>query len=215
MNHHGILTASVMPLVALDMNHHQPIQEVEPRKYFLFVSLHLPPPITTFVRPSFIPKPYPYPISAFSSLLPLNSAFYITGQPPDSFSGFAYLNTPITYCNSTPYTLTLSARQLPPNSPANQKCELRAFTSFQGTILEIGGAGAGAGPQNDEFSYDGSWRRFGPVEFSIFRDNGEFNEKDRTWNDTLSLIVQCFGVLGKEVPKEVVVEVDGVVIDKA
>lgn len=212
-----------MPLVALDMDHHQPIQEVEPRKYFLFVSLHLPPPITNLCKArsqkhtSFFPKPYPNPIPAFSSLLPLYSAFYITGQPPDSFSGFAYLNTPITYCNSTPYTLTLSARQLPPNSPANQKCELRAFTSFQGTILEIGGAGAGAGagPQNDEFSYDGSWRRFGPVEFSIFRDNGEFNERDRTWNDTLSLIVQCFGVVGKEVPKEVVVEVDGVVIDKA
>lgn len=118
--------------------------------------------------------------------------------------------------------MTLSARQLPPYSLANQKCQLRAFTSFQGTILEIGdggggGSGSGADPPNDDFSYDGSWRRFGPVEFSIFRDNGEFNERDRTWNDTLSLIVQCFGVVGREVPKEVVVvvEVDGVVIDKA
>lgn len=121
---------------------------------------------------------------------------------------------PITYCNSTPYTLTLSARQLPPNSPANQKCQLRAFTSFQDSILEIGSSGS-ADPLNEDFSYEGSWQRFGPVEFSIFRDNGEFNERDRTWNDTLSLIVQCFGVVGKEVPKEVVVEVDGVVIDKA
>lgn len=109
--------------------------------------------------------------------------------------------------------MTLSARQLPPNSPADQNCQLRAFTSFQGTILEIGSGGAD--PGKDGFSYDGSWRRFGPVEFSIFRDNGEFNERDRTWNDTLSLIVQCFGVVGKAVPKEVVVEVDGVVIDKA
>lgn len=97
---------------------------------------------------------------------------------------------------------------MPPNSLANQKCELRAFTSFQGTILEIG-----ANP--NDFAFDGSWRRFGPVQFSIFRDNGEFNARDRTWNDTFSLVVQCFGIVGKSVPKEVVVEVDGVVIDKA
>lgn len=64
------------------------------------------------------------------------------------------------------------------------------------------------------FSNDGSWRRFGPVQFSIFRDGGELNAGDRTWNDTF-YIVQCFGVVGKPVPKEVVGEVGGAVIDKA
>ena len=111
--------------------------------------------------------------------------------------------------------MSLSARQLPPNSLSNQICQLRAFTSFQGSFFEIGRGGSGDEDPLNNFAYDGSWRRFGPVQFSIFRDNGEFNAGDRTWNDTFSIIVQCFGVVGKPVPKEVVVEVDGVVIDKA
>lgn len=65
------------------------------------------------------------------------------------------------------------------------------------------------------FSYNGGGNVLSLFNLASSGVMATFNAGDRTWNDTFPIIVQCFGVVGKPVPKEVIVEVDGVVIDKA
>lgn len=98
------------------------------------------------------------------------------------------------------YTISFAGRQAPRNSASDQRCRLAVFTPF-GDIAEL--------EEGSVFTYD--FQRFGPFLFSIFRDNGEHNA-DGTWNDTLSLIVQCFGIIGRPAT-DVLFEVDNIFIN--
>ncbi|KAL8903586.1 MAG: hypothetical protein Q9171_007356 [Xanthocarpia ochracea] len=124
------------------------------------------------------------------------AAFYLTGQPPNTLPGAVLrLQQPITYCNYTTYTFSLSARQL--SSVGTQTCRISFFTDFEGTIASF-----------ETPALTGEWNRFGGQERRPFRDNGVRNGKGE-WEDLLSVLVQCTGIEGMEV-RDTVVEVDEV-----
>lgn len=133
-------------------------------------------------------------------LTTLIRAFHLKGQQPGVLPGaVAYLNAPITYCNHVTYAFSLAARQIPAPSgnAAYQDCRLTIFSDYEGTIATF---------ETPAFSEE--FQVYGPVTRTVFRDNGDINEKGE-YTDLLSIIVQCTGAAGLP-PVDTLFEVDSV-----